>query len=207
LVNSSISCSRSARLSSLRIPMAVLLPERRFPNYRPLASARTPTEGSMIKRLTTILAALLLLAFAVAGCGDDESGSAGGSDTAAETATTGDATTGTTEPGKPARDEDEADKDATGDGSTTAGGTTPPAVSGDQVERCKDTIGQAKQLSDDAKSKIGDLCEKAASDDADDRQEAGRDLCRVLVEESIPEDSPQRESALKSCESAAGQIK
>jgi hypothetical protein len=166
-------------------------------------------EGTMLKRLTTLLAALLMLTFVVTGCGDDnESDSGGGGDTAADTVTTDDSAGGTTESDKTTSGETETEKDDTSadDDSTSSGGASaPPEISDDQIERCKDGVAKAKQLSDDAKSTIRDLCEKAGSSDVDERREAAHEVCRTLVGESIPKDSPQREQSLKNCDKIGGQ--
>lgn len=142
----------------------------------------------MLKRLTTLLAALMLLAFVVAGCGDDgDSDSSGGGDTAAETRTD-DTTTDTA--------------DDTTDATVESGDVEVPANLEEAVDNCKKSVGQAPQLSDEAKSKLEDICEKAGSGDQEQIQEAAREVCETIVSESIPEGSPGREAALSACESS-----
>jgi ABC-type glycerol-3-phosphate transport system substrate-binding protein len=133
----------------------------------------------MTKRLITLLAALLLLAFA-AGCGDDNGSDSSGSD-------------------KPAQAESE--KDAT----VESGDAEAPANLDEAIEQCKKSVNQAPNVSDDSKSKLEDICEKAGSGDQEDIEAAAREVCETIVKDSIPEGSPGREAALSACESAGGQ--
>jgi len=133
----------------------------------------------MLKRLTTLLAALMLLASVVAGCGDDsDSDSSGSGDTAAETQTE-DATVEETD---------------TGDGDIT-----PPANLDEAIDRCKENVDDPPQLSDETKATLKDTCEKAGSLDQEEIRDRARETCETVVKESIPEGSPGREAALSSC--------
>ena len=127
-----------------------------------------------MKRLITLLAAIMLLAFVVAGCGDDDAGSgSNGGDTAAETET---------------------------DATIESGDTSAPANLDEAVDRCKESINDSPQISDDAKSKLEGICEKAGSGDEQQVEEAAREVCETIVDESIPEGSPGREAALSACD-------
>jgi hypothetical protein len=166
----------------------------------------------MSKRLITLLAALLVLGFVVTGCGDDESDSAGNGDTTAATvpgtdtgATTGEETATddqtTTQDQTETDDETETDAGA-GDATDTAkgGGAAAPTSRAQAVENCEKGVNAAKQLSADAKEKLTDLCEKAASGDPDDVREAAREVCKTIVEDTFPKDAPGRDQALESCD-------
>lgn len=69
------------------------------------------------------------------------------------------------------------------------------------VEQCKSTVDAAPQLSDSAKNDIKDLCDKAASGNADDIRQATKDVCTKVIEETVP-DGAAREQALKACDQA-----
>ena len=133
----------------------------------------------MFKRLLTLLAALMLLAFVVTGCGDDsDSGdNPSNGDTAAETQN---------------EDTTVEETDTGADDQTAADDVTPPANLEEAVDRCKENIGNAPQLSDDAKAALQDTCEKAGSGDQEDIQDAAREVCETIVKDSIPEGSPGR---------------
>lgn len=161
----------------------------------------------MIKRLITLLAALLVLGFVVAGCGDDESDSAGNGDTtAAETATdtvagdetvTDDATDTVTEKAKKTKKK-ETETAKGGD----AGAPTAPAQA---KKNCERGMRSAKQLDEDVREKLVGLCDKATSDDPDDRREAAQEFCRTMVDSLYGDGRPGRDRALESCEKAGGQ--
>jgi hypothetical protein len=168
----------------------------------------------MTKRLITLLAALLVLGFVVAGCGDDESDSAGNGDTtAAETATdtntatddetvTGDVTeTDTTTDTTTGTDTVTAEETETAAGGGAAA-PTPPART---KENCEKGIKAAKQLSPDAREKLTGLCDEATSDDPDEVREAAREFCQTIVDSMYPEGRAGRDQALESCEQAGQQ--
>ena len=118
----------------------------------------------MAKRLTTLLVALLALGFVVAGCGDDDEDNAGNEHTATQAA--------------PATD----DK-TTEDDSAASGVPDSPQVK-QAVEDCKKQADANTQLSADAKTKIGEVCEEAGSGDADGAVKATREACRIIVEDT-----------------------
>jgi len=151
----------------------------------------------MSKRLITLMAALLVLGFAYAGCGgDDES-----TDTAAtvtdsitdvdtvtddEVVTDTETVTDTT---------DSTDTTATSDG----GGAAAPDVS-QAIASCKQAVTAYAQLSEETKSDLEDLCEKAGSGNAEDAREAGREVCQKIVEDLYPSGVPGKDNALNACE-------
>jgi len=133
-----------------------------------------------MKRFLLLLVALLACGLIAAGCGDDDDGDDGDdSPVATETA-----------PAEPT-DTDEADDD------------TPPvddATIEQAVEACQESVrSSGGQLSDDLVSDLEDLCEEAAGGDEDDLREASREICRRIVEETVPE-GPARDQALETCE-------
>lgn len=161
----------------------------------------------MTKRLITLLAALLVLGFAISGCGDDENGADGNGDTtAAETAT--DTDTGTVTDDETVTD-DVTETDTATDTDTATeqetetaegGGAAAPTSRAQAVRNCEQGVNAAEQLSADARDKLTDLCENAASGDPDDVRDAAREVCETIVEDTFPEDSPGRDQALASCD-------
>lgn len=139
-----------------------------------------------------LLLAVLVLAFGVVACGDDEEEPAGGGTTTEET--TDDSGGGTTE--------DTTEEDSTEEDS--GGSDVPDAQIEAAVEQCKSAIDAQPQLSEDVKSDLAELCEKAAEGDAEEVQEASVEVCKKIVEESVPESAGDaRDQALAACESAA----
>ena len=127
-----------------------------------------------MRRLLPLVAALLACGLIAAGCGDDDDD--GGDGSAATTVETTDT---------PADD--------------YSGGTDEEAVE-EMVETCKRGVQTSGQdLSEDLRNDIEDLCEEAPDADEDDLREASLDICKRVVEESVP-DGPAREQALESCE-------
>jgi hypothetical protein len=133
----------------------------------------------MTKRLALLFAALMVLGFVVAGCGDDDDdGGSGSSDAPAET-------------------EKKAD-----DGGGSGGGTVDkddPRVK-QAIEQCKEQADANSSLSAEARKKIGDVCEEAGSGDADGAVKATKEACKIVVEDTVPEGNPARESALGNCD-------
>jgi hypothetical protein len=151
----------------------------------------------MSKRLITLMAALLVLGFVVAGCGDDESSGDSG-DTAAQTVTDTDVVT-----------DDEVVTDTetetvTDDTDTDAdnGGAVVPENVEQAVTSCKKAVTAYPQLSADTKSDLEDLCDKAASGNAEDAQEAGIEVCQKIIEDMYPSGVPGKDQALSACESS-----
>jgi hypothetical protein len=149
----------------------------------------------MTKRLITLMAALLVLGFVVAGCGDDDSSGDSG-DTAAQTVTdtvTDDEVVTDTDT-ETVTDETDTDADN--------GGAAVPENLEQAVQQCKDNIDKSPQLSADTKESLQEICEKAGSGNAEDIQEAAVEVCKKIAGDSIPEGTPGREQALAACDKA-----
>ena len=135
----------------------------------------------MATRFTVLLISLLVLGFAVTGCGDDDdsSDSSGSGDTSSQESTKEDS--------------------AGGDGEDT------PGLGGEAgkraVEQCKTAIEGQTQLSDDVRADLEEICEEAASGDEDAVRKAAKDVCVKIVEETAPE-GPARDRALEACDQA-----
>jgi len=100
------------------------------------------------------------------------------------------------------------DDDDNGDDSPAATESAPADTTGDvdsveeAVESCKEGVqATAGQLSEDVRSDLEELCDKAASGDEEEIRDASIDVCRKVVEETVPEEAG-REEALDACESA-----
>jgi hypothetical protein len=135
-------------------------------------------------RLVLVVIALLVAGAVVVGCGDDDDGggSGGGDTTAAQTETGG------------------------GGGETTeesggGGGNADNPQVQQAVEACKQQIAAQPGISDDVKSDLTEICEKAASGDEQAVRDATKEVCTKLVEENVPE-GPAREQALTACDQA-----
>lgn len=148
----------------------------------------------MAKRLITLMAAVLLLGFVAAGCGDDESSSDSG-DTAAQTVTDTDTVTEDETVTDTETVTDETDTDVTSDDN---GGAVVPK---EAVDRCKEGVDNTSQLSGDAKDSLKDLCEKAGSGNAEKIKEAAVEVCKKQAA-NIPEGVPGRDRAMEACEQA-----
>lgn len=133
----------------------------------------------MTKRLITLMAALLVLGFVVAGCGDDDSSSDGSGDTAAQTVT----------------------ETVTEDTNADNGGAEVPENLEQAVQQCRDNIEKAP-LSDDTKDSLQGICDKAGSGNAEDIKDAAAEVCKKIAGDSIPEGTPGREQALAACDKA-----
>ena len=139
-----------------------------------------------MKRLLLVLAALLACGLIAAGCGDDDDDS-------------GDDSPATTESAPADTTEDSTD---TGDDS---GGVAPSddVDSVDEaVEACKEGVdSSSQQLSEDLRNDLKDICEQAAEGDEDELREASLEICKRVVEETVPE-GPARDTAIEACESS-----
>jgi len=142
----------------------------------------------MIRRLSVLLVALLALGFVVAGCGEDEDESKNDSDKPAQQAP---AETDGAEADEPSTETESDD---------SAGAGTPP--SDEAIKQCKAQVDANPQLSEEAKSKIGEVCENTAQNDPEAAAEATKETCRIVVEESAPA-GPARDAALQACDQAA----
>ena len=125
----------------------------------------------------SVLFSVVVLAFAVAACGDDEEPASGGS--------------GTTQT---------EDSGATGQDS---GGNASDEQIQAFVASCKEQIqAQASLLSDDLKDDLRAICDEASSGDEQDAREAIVEVCVKIIEETVPKDSGRDEFA-EQCKSAA----
>jgi hypothetical protein len=139
-------------------------------------------------RKMTLLAMMLVFAFgavAIAGCGGNDEKSSGSS------------TTESTDSGGSGNDS----------GSNDNGGGTDvsdnPQVKA-AIEQCKSAIDQQPSLKDDTKSELKDLCDKAASGDIKDVQKATVQVCKKIVEDTVPDSAGSaKDTALQSCDQAA----
>ncbi len=129
----------------------------------------------MIKRAVLLFACLALVGFAAGGCGEE--GSDGGG---------GDAPSGGSSNG--------------GSGSDAVPEVSTPSVE-QAVENCRRSVDEAPQLSEDLKSDLQDICEKAARGDEDAVRKATKGVCERVVEESVPAGAA-RDQALQACEQA-----
>jgi hypothetical protein len=134
-----------------------------------------------MKRLLVLLSALLACGLIAAGCGGDDDDD-GGDDSPATTESAP-TDTGTT------NDEDTGDDAA-------------PEDIDDAVQACKDSVAaNSAQLSEDLRSDLEDLCEQAAEGDEEEIRDASLEICKRVVEETIPEGSA-RDQANAACESS-----
>jgi len=145
----------------------------------------------MTKRLSIILVALLALGFVFAGCGDDNDTSKEETPVATAPATAEPGPTGPTGPTEPAPAED-------ADASAASGVPDSPEAK-QAVEACKKQTEANPQLSAEAKTKIGEVCEEAGSGDADGALKATAEACEILVKDTVPAGTAQ-ETALDACE-------
>ena len=133
----------------------------------------------MTKRLAIFLVALLALGVTGAGCGDDEEDKSK-EDAPAQTEGSG------------------ADKPKDDSGAKV--NPDDPQVK-QAIEQCKKQADANPQLSSEAKSKVGDVCEEAATGDADAAIKATKEACEVIVEDTAPAGSA-KETALQACDKA-----
>jgi len=140
-------------------------------------------------RLVLVVIALLVAGAVVVGCGDDDNDSGGG-DTAAQTESTD---TGGGGSGG-------GDESTSEDSGKDSGNASDPQVQ-QAVEACKQQIEAQPGISDDVKSDLSEVCEKAASGDEQAVRDATKEVCTKLVEENVPE-GPARDQALTACDQA-----
>jgi hypothetical protein len=158
----------------------------------------------MTKRLITLMAALLMLGFVVAGCGDDENSGDSG-DTAAQTVT--DTDTDVVTDDEVVTDTETETETVTDETDTDAdnGGAVVPENLQQAVQQCKDNIDKASQLSADTKDSLQEICDKAGSGNEEDIREASAEVCKKVVGDSVPKGTPGRDQALAACDKAGGQ--
>src|SRR5829696_5075998 len=137
----------------------------------------------MRTRLVLFVIGLIMAGALVAGCGDDNN------DTSSDSAATQSTDTGASSGGDTSTEE-----------GGSSGGANPSGPQVQQaVESCKQQIGAQPGLSEDVKSDLEKICEKAASGDEKEVREATKQVCIKLIEENVPE-GPAREQALASCD-------
>ena len=135
-----------------------------------------------MKRLLLLFAALLACGLIAAGCGDDDDDN--GDDSPATTETAPADSTETTPSDDTSEDLDDLDS------------------VDEAVEACKDSVeATSGQLSEDLQNDLKDICEQAADGDEEEIRDATLEICRRIVEETVP-DEATREQALAACESA-----
>jgi len=140
----------------------------------------------MRTRLVLFVIGLIMAGALVAGCGDDNN------DTSSDSAATQSTDTGASSGGDTSTEESGG----------SSGGANPSEPQVQQaVESCKQQIGAQPGLSEDVKSDLEKICEKAASGDEKEVREATKQVCIKLIEENVPE-GPAREQALASCDQA-----
>jgi len=137
----------------------------------------------MAKRLTILLVALLALGFVVSGCGDDDDDKASDEKTVTQAA--------------PATDDTQTDEAKPGEDSAATGVPSSPEAK-EAIATCKKQAAANSQLSADAKTKIGEVCEEAGSGDADGAIKATREACEIIVKDTAPAGAAQQ-TALDAC--------
>lgn len=145
----------------------------------------------MTKRLSMLFVTLLAVGSAVAGCGDD-------GDKANEASPPPVQSDGTnTEQQNP----DTAQKSDIRPKSRDSGGSraaeTPEARQA--TEDCKDQAEANPQASGKVKTKIGDICQEAATGDRKGTTKAAEEACKAIIKESVPAGTA-RQNALRSCD-------
>jgi hypothetical protein len=158
----------------------------------------------MAKRLITLMAALLMLGFVATGCGDDDS-SGDSADTTAQTVT--DTVTEedvVTDDKVVTDDEVVTDTETVTDPDVTSndngGAAAVPENREQAVASCKKAVTSYPQISADTESDLEDLCEKAASGDEEQAREAGREVCKKIVDDVYPSGVPGKDKALNACQ-------
>lgn len=142
----------------------------------------------MAKRLTVLLAVLALVVFAAAGCGDDDGDDGNGAtDTVTDTVTTEETVT---------EDETVTEETDTGAG----GGAAAPQSREQAADQCRESLEGMGQLSGDAREELRDFCDTIGSGDPEEVRESAREVCRTVIEETVPEGTPGRQTALDACE-------
>ncbi len=139
----------------------------------------------MTKRMTMLIVALSGFGVAVGGCGDDEN--------AATTAAT---TTTTAAPAEAPAGATATEPDTSSSPAASGVPDTPEAKQA--IVACKALAATNPQLSAKAKDKIGEICDKAGSGDADGAAKASREACEAIVEDTAPAGAA-KDTALAAC--------
>ena len=143
-----------------------------------------------MNRFLLFLAALLACGLIAAGCGgDDDDDGAADSPATTESAPS----VGGSDSGDEAEVEEEPD--AGDDTPTPSDATTEQAI-----EACKQGVQtSAQQLSGELRADLEDICEESATGDEEDVRKASLEICKKIVEESVPAGAA-REQGLETCE-------
>jgi hypothetical protein len=141
----------------------------------------------------------LLVVFAVfglalvgfAGCGDDDKESS--------------APAATSEPSEEATatEEDSGDSEDADSTPTSTGNAEADEAIKAAVESCKSSIDAQTTLSEDVKTDLKGICDKAGSGKIDDVQAATKEVCTKIVEDQVPAGAA-RDQALAACDQAGG---
>jgi hypothetical protein len=131
----------------------------------------------MLRRRSAWLAAMLVGAALIAGCGGSSSKS---STTTPSTGSTASSST-----------------------ASTPSSTSTPGLTGaareEAIKSCKSSIRSAKTLPSSAKTKLEGVCEKAANGDLNAVRTAAREICEEVVKNAGVPAGAQREAALRAC--------
>ena len=143
-----------------------------------------------MNRFLLFLTALLACGLIAAGCGgDDDDDSADDSPATTETA--------------PVVGGSENDEEADAEPEPDSGEDTPSptgATTEQAIEACKQGVQtSAQQLSGELRADLEEICEESATGDEEDVRKASLEICKKIVEESVPAGS-NREQGLETCE-------
>ena len=138
------------------------------------------------KKLISVLVAGVL-ATSFAACGDDEEEPAS---TTAAPAVTAESPTATETADPPAETTEE----------DPAAGLTDEQIE-QAIAQCKEQVAGVPTISEDTRADLEKLCDEAATADPAEAQETAREVCRKIVEDSVPEGTT-RETALEACDTA-----
>ena len=143
----------------------------------------------MFKKMC-VLMMVIVFAFAIAACGDDEEPASGGGATTEEA---------TPEEATPEAEATEATEEATTD---PGGGATDEQIQA-AIESCKSSVqAQSGQLSEDVRADLEDICDEIKTGDAEEIRRLTIDVCVRVAEETVP-DGTARQQVIDACEQAA----
>ena len=137
----------------------------------------------MKKHFSVWLAVLALLGVVAVGCGSDDKDKSSSGDSSSQS--------------KEKKATPEADKGTKAEKGNDSNLSNPQVKQA--VASCKQNIKQAAQLSPSVKKDLKKICEQAASGDEDAVRKASRDVCKKIVQDSVPAGAA-RETAVKSCD-------
>jgi hypothetical protein len=142
-----------------------------------------------MKRFLLLLAALLACGVIAAGCGDDDSDSAD------------DDSPATTDVMPADTSDSESDDSASDDSAVPGNGAAVEQA----LENCRKAVqASGGQLEQDTIDSLKQICENAATGDEDDVRKASLEICKKVIEDSVPE-GPARDQALDACEKSVPQ--